>query len=91
MKKLIIAAVLSLSVLPVLPVLASASTEINPSHQGELLKVGSISASGGNLDELSKKLSIEAKNAGADYFRITYLNTKNRGYASATLYNKADV
>lgn len=86
MKKLITAAVLSLSVLPVL---TQASTEINRSHQCELLSLGSINVSGGTIDELSNKLSVKAKNSGADYFRITSLNTNARGYATATLYDNA--
>ena len=86
MRKFIIAAILSLSILPVL---TQASTEINNSHQCELLRLGSISVSGGTIDELTSKLAAKAEKSGADYFRITYLNTNAHGYATATLYDNA--
>jgi uncharacterized membrane protein len=59
MRKFIIAAILSLSILPVL---TQASTEINNSHQCELLRLGSISVSGGTIDELTSSLQQKQKN-----------------------------
>ncbi|EGQ6362429.1 DUF1471 domain-containing protein [Escherichia coli] len=88
MKKIILAVTLALSTLPVITQ-AAPSTEITRSHQCELVRIGSISASGGTIDDLTRKLAAQAKNRGADYFRITSLNTNTNGYATATLYNDA--
>ncbi|MFT2996623.1 DUF1471 domain-containing protein, partial [Enterobacter sp. BA-045-C-ECC] len=58
-------------------------------NSAELLRLGSISVSGGTIDELTSKLAAKAEKSGADYFRITYLNTNAHGYATATLYDNA--
>lgn len=84
MKKIILASLLALSAAPAF---AGPSTEITRSHQCELLRVGSITASGGTIDELTRQLAAKAEGSGADYFRITHLNTDERGYATATLFN----
>ena len=89
MKNIIAAAVLSLSVLPAV-VQAAPTSEIDRNHQCELMRVGSISASGGTIAELTHQLAAQAEGRGADYFRITHLNTDKTGYATATLYDNAD-
>ncbi|ARU95720.1 YdgH/BhsA/McbA family protein [Tatumella citrea] len=86
MKGIFIAAILCLSTQPLL---SHAATEINSSYQGSLVRLGSISVSGGTIDELTQKLSASADKYDADYFRITSMNTSSRGYATATLYNTA--
>ncbi|WP_058973743.1 YdgH/BhsA/McbA-like domain containing protein [Type-D symbiont of Plautia stali] len=88
MKKIIIATLLALSTAPAF---SSETNEINRSHQCELLRIGSITAVGGTVDDLTHKLEDKANAAGADYFRVTHLNTDNQGYATATLYKNADV
>ena len=89
MKKIILAATLILSTLPIISH-AAPGTEITRGHQCELVRVGSISASGGTFDDLTHQLAAQAKKHGADYFRVTSLNTNTTGYATATLYNDAD-
>ncbi|WP_405126538.1 YdgH/BhsA/McbA-like domain containing protein (plasmid) [Pseudomonas marginalis] len=88
MKKIILASLLALSAAPAF---AQHGTEITRTHQCELLRVGSITASGGTIDGLTHKLAAKAQSSGADYFRITHLNTDERGYATATLFNGADI
>lgn len=88
MKNFIIAIALSVGIVPVL---TQASTEITRMHHGALTRTGNITTSGGTIDELSQKLSQKASDLGADYFRITSLNTRTLGYATATLYNSTDV
>jgi len=83
MKKIIVAAILALSPLAFG---AHAATEINHNFKGELEKIGSVSVSGGTLDELTQKLAHKAERAEAEFFRITSANTDERGYATATLY-----
>lgn len=87
MKKIIIASILAFSAVPAF---AQNTTEITQSHQCELLRIGSITASTGTIDELTHQLAAKAQNARANYFRINHLNTNQLGYATATLYNNAD-
>jgi len=87
MKKIIIATILAISSVSAFAQNASSTTAIAKSHQYELMRLGSVSASVGTLDELTQKIAMKAEAAGADYFRIIHLNTKNQGYATAVLYN----
>lgn len=86
MKNIILASILAFSAVPAF---AQQSTEITRTHQCELLRVGTITASNGTIDELTHQLAAKAQHAGVDYFRVTHLNTNERGYATATLFNDA--
>lgn len=85
MKRVIIA------VLLMTPLFAQAATPLPSNYEGELKRVSSISVQGGTHSELANKLKVKAAIAGADFYRITHINTKNKGFASATLYSKADM
>jgi len=87
MKKVLFATVLALSALPLV---SQASTEISRSHQCELMRVGTISAGGGTINELTEHLASQAQLSGADFFRVTHLSTDKLGYATATLYDNAE-
>lgn len=87
MKNTILAATLVLSTIPVITQ-AAPGTELTRGHQYELVRIGSISASGGTFDDLSRQLAVQAEKRGADYFKVTSLNTNTVGYATATLYNE---
>lgn len=85
MKRVIIAALL------LTPFLAQAAKPLPHNYDGELSRISSISVQGGTHSELVNLLMDKAASAGSDFYRITHINTDNRGYASATLYSKADM
>jgi len=83
MKNMLIASLLGLSTLSFG---LNAATEINHSVTSNFKKVGTVSASNGTIDELTRKISVKAESAGASHFKITYLNSDKLGYAHATIY-----
>ena len=87
MKKLLIAVTL---ILTTLPLTLNAAVEIDRNFKSELVRVGSVSATNGTIDELIHKIEEKTERAGANYYRITSMNTNNVGYATATLYNHAN-
>lgn len=85
MKRVIIA------ILLLTPLFAQAASPLPHNYRGDLNRVSSISVQGGTHSELVNKLMDKAASAGSDFYRITHINTDSRGYASATLYSRADM
>jgi hypothetical protein len=84
--KSVIAAVLVLA-----PFFSNAAQELTHNAAGSVVRSGSISVKGGTHDELVNKLSAKAEMSGSNFYRITHINTNNRGFATATLYNNVDM
>ncbi len=80
-----------IAVLFLTPVFAQAAKPLMADHQGELTRTSSISVQEGTLSELVAKIESKATMRGSDHYRITHINTDNKGYATATLYKHADM
>jgi len=81
MKKIILAAFIFT------PLFAHAAQELHTLPGSQLQRQESISVTGGTLSELTQKLKMKAVDKQADFFKITYVNLDNHGYATATLYS----
>jgi hypothetical protein len=61
------------------------------SNAAQELTRDSISVQGGTHSELVTKLAAKAEMKGSDFYRVTYINTRHQGYATATLYDSVEM
>lgn len=80
-----------IAVLVLVPFFSNAAQELTRNSSENVVRTGSISVQGGTHSELVTKLAAKAETKGSDFYRVTYINTRNQGYATATLYNSVEM
>lgn len=80
-----------IAVLVLVPFFSNASQELKGNSSENVMRIGSISVQGGTHNELVSKLANKAEMKGSDFYRVTYINTRNQSYATATLYNRVEM